>query len=175
MQNQMNINYFLKFSCILQAVHNSPKACPRLTSWESLGYRIRKWYNVLWPTRIHWQTPPIGSGVASPKFWEGQRFDLRDQQYLVWGTASRNTERQDLLEIRGEWSLWPCWLRLCPLHRCRSRQMFGGTKDFCPNFPKLGGKKPNKMTSKKTTAFHFMLGALYKSRHFKYHFCPDFP
>jgi len=25
-------------------------------------------------------------------------------------------------------------------HRCRSRQIFGGAKDFCPNFPKLARK-----------------------------------
>jgi len=25
-------------------------------------------------------------------------------------------------------------------HRCRSRQLFGGAKDFCPNFPKLARK-----------------------------------
>jgi len=27
------------------------------------------------------------------------------------------------------------------LHRCRSRQIFGGAKDFCPNFLKLARKK----------------------------------
>jgi len=43
-------------------------------------------------------------------------------------------------------------------HRCRSRQIFGDAKDFCPNFPKLARKNykgdlPKK--SKKTSAFWF--------------------
>jgi len=33
-------------------------------------------------------------------------------------------------------------------HRCRSKQTFGGAKDFCPNSPKLARKKLQKMTSK---------------------------
>ena len=27
-----------------------------------------------------------------------------------------------------------------PVHRCRNKQIFGGAKDFCPNFPKLAQK-----------------------------------
>jgi len=44
-------------------------------------------------------------------------------------------------------------------HRCRSRQIFGDAKDFCPTLPTLARKKtPKKITSKEnTTSFHFML------------------
>ena len=51
------------------------------------------------------------------------------------------------------------------IHRCRSRQFFFGAKDFCPNFPNL---------PEKTTAFPCWALFL-KSKHFKHHFCPNFP
>jgi len=39
---------------------------------------------------------------ASPKFWEGPNiFNLREQEYLDWDTASRSTKRQDMLDIWG--------------------------------------------------------------------------
>jgi len=31
-------------------------------------------------------------------------------------------------------------MRYCFVHRCRSRQIFGGSKEFCPNFRKLAQK-----------------------------------
>ena len=34
-------------------------------------------------------------------------------------------------------TLQPTFVTLCRSHRWRSRQIFGGAKDFCPNFPKL--------------------------------------
>jgi len=34
-------------------------------------------------------------------------------------------------------TLQPTFVTLCRSHRCRSSQIFGGAKDFCPNFPKL--------------------------------------
>jgi len=46
-------------------------------------------------------------------------------------------------ELRVAWSLkWYSSVALAnkPAHRCRSRQILGSAKDFCPNFPKLTRK-----------------------------------
>jgi len=62
------------------------------------------------------------SGVASPRFWEGHIIlTLREQHYLVWHIASRNTKRQDMLEFFWDMA------SLAPLgctcgHRCRASE-----------------------------------------------------
>ena len=58
------------------------------------------------------------------------------------------------------------WCKSIEKHRYRSRQIFGGAKDFCPNFPKLVRKNVSplfvhcmntvfQMTFKKTSSCHF--------------------
>ena len=70
-------------------------------------------------------------------------------------------------------------------HRCRSRQSFGGAKEFCPNSPTLARKildlqkklfmsirAPCDLQKK---AVHVNSGAIvFKSKHIGRHFCPDF-
>jgi len=45
------------------------------------------------------------------------------------------------------------------MHRCRSRRIFGGAKDFCPNSPKLVRKLSKKSDFQKK-ALHVILGAI---------------
>jgi len=52
-------------------------------------------------------------------------------------------------------------------HRCKSRQNFGGAKEFCPNSPKLVRKK---LTSKKKL-FMSIRAPFFKSKHVGRHFC----
>jgi len=52
-----------------------------------------------------------------------------------------------------------------PGNRCR-RQILGGAKDFCPNFPKLARKKLQRKWLhflQRKTAYHFLLGASFWS------------
>jgi len=52
--------------------------------------------------------------VTSPKFWnEHNILTLNKQQYFVWGTASQNTKRQDMLEIWGERGQNPLDTSMC--------------------------------------------------------------
>jgi len=61
-------------------------------------------------------------------------------------------------------------------HWCRSRQIFGGAKDFCLNFLKLYKKTPKEWPPKeKTTAFHYILGAIFKIKAHQAQFLPKFP
>ena len=55
-------------------------------------------------------------------------------------------------------------------HRCRTRQIFGVAKDFCPNSPKLAQKNSKRVTSKEKLSMSFwapffsnqsMLGAIF--------------
>jgi len=56
-------------------------------------------------------------------------------------------------------------------HRCRSRQSFGGAKEFCPNSPTLA----RKILDLQKKAVHVNSGAIvFKSKHIGRHFCPDF-
>ena len=63
---------------------------------------------------------------------------------------------------------------------CKSRQIFEGAKDFCPNFHKfarkiLTGKWPQKIKIKKRLHFCSCWAYFFKSNPFKHHFCPNFP
>jgi len=53
-------------------------------------------------------------------------------------------------------------------HRCRSRQIFRGAKDFCPKSPKLARKTPKKISS---CDFGWLF---FKSKHVGHHFCSGF-
>ena len=67
-------------------------------------------------------------------------------------------------------------------HKCRSRQIFRGAKDFCPKILQSRPKKLQKMTPKKknTSAFDFWRH-FFKSKHIKSNFAkfpqtsPNFP
>jgi len=50
------------------------------------------------------------------------------------------------------------------MHRCRSRQLFGGAKEFCPNSHKLARKSSSGKFGR-----HF-----FKSKHVRRHFCSNF-
>ena len=76
---------------------------------------------------------------------------------------------------QGEKLSWKEPTGNCRGHKCRSRQIFGSGKDFCPNFPKLARKKfQRKWPSKKRLHFISCCAHFSKSKHFK-HFCPNFP
>jgi len=61
-------------------------------------------------------------------------------------------------------------------HRCMSRQIFGGVKDFCPNFPKLARKNSKENDLEKRTATIFSIFAFFKIKaHCKHYFFPNFP
>jgi len=49
-------------------------------------------------------------------------------------------------------------------HRCKSWQIFGGAKDFCPNFPKIARKhsKENDLQKNDCISFHF--GRIFSNR-----------
>jgi len=66
-------------------------------------------------------------------------------------------------------------LALCR-HRCKSRQILGGAKDFCPNSPKLAQKKTSNKSDlqKKKKLFMSIRGHFFKSKHVGRHFCSDF-
>jgi len=63
-----------------------------------------------------------------------------------------NSELSSLYHINGlhKFPILKCWAvgakcwfwdkKYNWSHRCRSKQIFGGAKDFCPNFPKLARK-----------------------------------
>jgi len=63
--------------------------------------------------------------------------------------------------------------------RCRSTQIFGGAKHFCPNFPKLARKNfeplvrifSHWMTSTKKVSMWFQRRFFFKSKHVGCHFC----
>ena len=56
-------------------------------------------------------------------------------------------------------------------HRCKSRQMIGGAKEFCLDSPKLA----QKILDLQKNALHVNLGAIiFKSKHVGRHFCSDF-
>jgi len=49
-------------------------------------------------------------------------------------------------------------------HRCRSRQLFGGAKNFCANFRKFARKNPKKMIPKKTKKQLHFTGRIFSSQ-----------
>ena len=66
-------------------------------------------------------------------------------------------------------------------HRCRSRQILGGAKDFCPNFTKLARKTLQRKWPPKRNVYTLILSAIFaKSKHIQrfcegiHTFCPNF-
>jgi len=60
------------------------------------------------------------------------------QIYVVPFSKFSNRITFGSLRIRYLIYIWTTLL--ITVHRCRSKQIFGGAKDFCPNFPKLARK-----------------------------------
>jgi len=51
------------------------------------------------------------------------------------------------------------------LHRCRGRQIFGGAKYFCPNFPKRARNNLQRNNLLKNDCISFHVWRIFKSKH----------
>ena len=62
---------------------------------------------------------------------------LRDEVDQVWSTEVKEMILSEKENSNFEKAA-ECWI--CKNHRCRSKRIFGGAKDFCSTFPKLAQK-----------------------------------
>jgi len=61
------------------------------------------------------------------------------------------------------------------IHGCRSKQIFGDAKDFCPIFPKLARKNSKKVTSKKKNNILGAILLIFSGSLWRFsEICPDF-
>jgi len=156
---------------VLLNVRGSLGAQERASSWRFLFY-CNKEMRIVSRIRAHQST----SETFNMILWR------RKTNQLLWTTSSsaviagpqrgrkKSIDPPEIFEwipkVKLVWSICNYMS-----HRCRSWQIFGVAKEFCPNSPNFPEKKSNKSHLQKK----FNSGAIFfKSEHVGRHFCSNF-